>query len=131
MDQMDTHHTEQLTHYPPNGTTSTYIDIVLNKNVNEIGDVTTDSALSSDYNPIKFKIKTNRTDATPGTTTRRTFRHTNWVKFRGDLDTLVKINSKIETKDVRGGNRNDTKKPWTNTSKTHPQVHTHLIFQIT
>lgn len=91
------HHSEQPTHYPPNGATPTYIDIVLNKNVNEMTELETDSALSSDHNPIKFQIKTKRTDDEPDTTTRKSFKHTNWTKFREDLDRHIKINNKIDT----------------------------------
>lgn len=86
------HRTQQPTHYPPYGSTPTYIDIVLNKNVNEFTDLTTKLALSSDHNPIKFEIRANRTDERQDITTRKTFKHTNWAEFRNYFDRMIVIN---------------------------------------
>lgn len=90
-------HTEEPTHYPPNGMTPTYIDIILNKNTNELTNLDTDTALSSDHNPITFEIKIDNSNDENETKTRRTFRNTNWKNFKTDLDRLITLNNTIET----------------------------------
>lgn len=92
------HHTQEPTHFPPNGTTPTYIDIILNKNVNEVSDPHTEIALSSDHNPVRFEILTERNDIKTPQREIRTFKNTNWTAFKQELNRKTIINNNITNK---------------------------------
>lgn len=88
-------HTEEPTHFPHNNATPTYIDIVINKNVNKITKLTTHTELTSDHNPIMFTLNDQHTDNT--TTKCTSYKTTDWVKFRKTLNNNININKKIKT----------------------------------
>lgn len=92
-------YTQEPTHYPPNGSTPTYIDILLNKNVNEATDPYTETALSSDHNPVRFEIKSNRNDLEEPPIQKLSFKNTNWEDYKTELNGIIEINNKISNKE--------------------------------
>ena len=87
-------HTDEPTHYPHNNATPTYIDILINKNVNNLTKLTTQTALNSDHNPIKITIKNVHKDNINKKIT--SYKYTNWNEFRHTLDKNININNKIK-----------------------------------
>lgn len=90
-------HTHRPSHFPSNGTTPTYIDLIVNKNVSYINDPISIPELNSDHNPITFEIpnQTKNDD-------RKciiSYKNTNWDLLRLKLNDKIKINNKIESSD--------------------------------
>lgn len=68
------------THYPASGATPTVIDLVINKNVPDMSDVRVLQELSSDHNPIMFKVGSERE---PNVNRKVSdFSRANWKGFR-------------------------------------------------
>ena len=74
--------------------TSSYIDIALNKNIPNLHDLHVQNDLSSDHNPTYLIWKTSL-EPEPGPTT-WLLKNVDWARFKGELDTAVRINSNIE-----------------------------------
>lgn len=87
--------TESPTHFPPNNTSPSYLDLVLVKNVKHISQPTTLCELDSDHDAVKFiifnQIKNNEKIKITS------YAHTNWLKFRKYLDQNIKITPNINT----------------------------------
>lgn len=90
-------HTTQPTHFPGNGMTPTYIDLILNKNVTNITDPLSIPELSSDHNPIKFKIFDQHKNSNRKIIT--SYKDTNWPLLRQELNEKIQINNKIDSTD--------------------------------
>lgn len=83
------------THFPPNGMTPSTIDLVINKNVQQVSDPTTITDLPSDHDPVIFKIGNQEVNDM----TRKivTYKNTDWKRFKKVLDDGIIINNKILT----------------------------------
>lgn len=88
-------HTDSPTHFPSNGTTPTTIDIVINKNVNNVTNLHTVIELDSDHNPVMMKLNNQTKKNLNRTIT--LYKTVNWSAFRKTLDKHIRINNKIET----------------------------------
>lgn len=88
------HYTSEPTHFPPNGSTPTFIDLIINKNVNNLSDPHTDTDLSSDHNPVIFQLKNQHTPY-PTPKTWRSYKNTDWDKFRRYITHKIQINNNI------------------------------------
>lgn len=88
------HFTDNPTHYPNNNSTPSTIDIVLNKNVNNVSKPISLPELNSDHNPVALTINGKRENHTK---TIRSYKNTNWAKFRSDLNNVITINNKIDS----------------------------------
>lgn len=87
--------TDRPTHYPENGGTPTTIDIVVNKNVKNISELTALNELSSDHRPIKFEIGQMESNESLEA---YNYKKIDWSRFRDILNANVIINNKINTK---------------------------------
>ncbi|KAG7188343.1 hypothetical protein KM043_008000 [Ampulex compressa] len=83
------------TNYPPNNTTPSTIDIVINKNVRNISDVVVHHELSSDHNPIIFYLGAQHKNCR--NIKCYIYEEAVWVKFRKLLNNRVQITSKISS----------------------------------
>lgn len=90
-------HTAQPTHYPGNGMTPTFIDLVINKNVSDITDPISIPELSSDHNPIMFKLL--HQNKNPDQKIITSYKDTNWTLLRQALNEKIQINNKIYSND--------------------------------
>lgn len=90
-------HTDRPTHFPPNGSTPSTIDIIINKNLTNLSKPLSIDELTSDHNPVVFEIanKYSQINSLQKTTTK----NTNWPAFRSYLDKRICINNRIETTD--------------------------------
>lgn len=83
------------THYPPNGTTPTTIDLILHKNINNISNAIVLNELNSDHLPVIYHLDNELTNNTCYSFI--SYKYTKWDKFRRDLINNITINSKVET----------------------------------
>lgn len=91
------HHTPTPTHFPENGTTPTYIDLILNKNVSNITEPISAPELTSDHNPILFQIY--NLEKENDTRIITSYKDTDWTELRNFLNEKITINNKITTKE--------------------------------
>ena len=77
------------THYPPNGTTPSTIDIAINKNITNITHMRSLPEMDSDHNPVLFTL----THITPECRTRKMLDYSkaNWTEFRKILQQKLQI----------------------------------------
>jgi hypothetical protein len=85
------------THTPYNGTSPTTIDLFLTKNVANYTRAKLLNELNSDHAPVIMEMTYHGLEDT--TTKHTSFKHTDWVKLRHDLNLAIKINSNIRTAD--------------------------------
>lgn len=90
-------HTQHPTHFPENGTTPTYIDLIINKNVANITDPISASELSSDHNPILFQVLSCHKEDTNRTVT--SYKNTDWASYRQFLNEKMTIDNKIKNQE--------------------------------
>lgn len=88
---------EEPTHYPENGGTPTTIDIIVNKNIKNNSEPIVLNELNSDHRPLIFtlgQIESNNI------TEQEIYKYkkADWSKFRDILNSSIKINNKIFTK---------------------------------
>lgn len=57
-------------------------------------------ALSSDHNPVRFDLNLNRKDAENTPCKKISFKNTNWVNFKRDINSVININNNINTKET-------------------------------
>lgn len=88
---------DRHTHFPPNNTTPTTIDLVLNKNVTNISDIETLDELSSDHSPIVFTLRGLNESIQVKTVIDHV--NTDWTRFKTELDRHVNITNNINTTD--------------------------------
>lgn len=86
-------HTNSPTHFPENGMTPTYIDLILNKNVCDITEPISISELNSDHNPVMFQLLNHHKEKNTKTVT--TYKNTDWDKFRQQISDMTVINNNI------------------------------------
>ncbi|RZB41430.1 Exo endo phos 2 domain containing protein, partial [Asbolus verrucosus] len=85
------------THFPPNGSTPTTIDLVLTHNVRSITPPKTLHELNSDHLPVIFQINKQIKENHQIKIT--SYSQTNWIHFRQDIDNKITINKNIDTTD--------------------------------
>nr|XP_023027818.1 uncharacterized protein LOC111515848 [Leptinotarsa decemlineata] len=88
---------EEPTHYPWNGTSPSRIDLVLNKNVRDLGELVTVDELSSDHCPVLFSLNRDRP------TTKRVkydYKSTDWSEYKASMNNLTVIKSNIDKDDI-------------------------------
>lgn len=90
-------HTHNPTHFPENGSTPTYIDLIINKNVSNITDPISVPQLSSDHNPILFQLLNCHKENTSRTVT--SYKNTDWNSYRQYINDKLTIDSKIKTRE--------------------------------
>lgn len=88
-------HPDSPTHFPENGMAPTCIDIVINKNVQNVTVPISIPELSSDHNPIILELHNQSKETFQDTVT--SYKDTNWASFRKTLDQRININNKIKT----------------------------------
>lgn len=86
-------HTTDPTHFPVNNMTPTYVDILINKNVQDITKPISSPALTSDHNPILFQIKNINKENHKQIIT--SYKSTDWKTFKQELDNNIKIKKNI------------------------------------
>ena len=85
---------EVPTHYPQNGTTPTYIDLILNNNVTQDIRATVLDELNSDHLPVTFTLKNVKVNDMQ----KKTYiynEHTDWEKYKRILTSSTIINNNI------------------------------------
>lgn len=91
--------TENPTHYPENGMSPSYIDLILNKNVRDITDIpdlsTSIPDLNPDHYPVMFQLYNQNKENNVKTVT--SYKNTDWDLFRADLSNKTIINNNIST----------------------------------
>lgn len=90
-------HTHHPTHFPDNGSTPTYIDLILNKNVTNITDPISVPELSSDHYPIlEREINCHKEDTNRTVTS---YKNTDWDSYRQFLNVKMTIDNKIKSRE--------------------------------
>lgn len=84
------------THFPTNGTSPTFIDIVILKNYTEPISPNAMSDLNSDHNPVVINI--NSTDISNTNKYIYNYKTCNWKKFRERINNNITINNTINSK---------------------------------
>lgn len=89
---------DEPTHYPENRGTPTTIDIIVSKNIKNNSDPKVLNELNSDHRPVIFTIGQLESN---GITEHEiyNYKQADWSKFRDILNTNIKINNKIYTKE--------------------------------
>ena len=87
-------HTNEPTHFPTNGMSPSYIDLVVNKNVSNITDPRTVTDLPSDHSPVLFELHRQHKDIQKRIIT--SYKTTNWREFGQTLDKMIVINNKMD-----------------------------------
>lgn len=88
-------HTNSPTHFPANGMTPTFIDLILNKNVRDITEPISIPELNSDHNPVTFQLYNHNKEKNIKQVT--TYKNTNWDAFRKTLSDKTVINNQVNT----------------------------------
>lgn len=96
-------HTKQPTHFPGNGMTPTYIDLILNKNVTKITDPLLIPELFSDHK-VQKSIKSNKVkiyDQHKNSNRKiiTSCKDTDWTLLQQELNEKIQINNKIDSTD--------------------------------
>lgn len=96
-------HTKQPTHFPGNGMTPTYIDLILNKNVTNITDPLLIPELFSDHK-VQKSIKSNKVkiyDQHKNSNRKiiTSCKDTDWTLLQQELNEKIQINNKIDSTD--------------------------------
>lgn len=87
--------TQDPTHYPENNTTPTHIDIIINKNTNNITNPVSIPGLTSDHNPVHFKLNHIKKENIRKSIT--SYKNTDWGKFKQDINDSIIINNNLDT----------------------------------
>ena len=83
------------THFPYNGTRSSCIDFVLNKNVNNFPEPYVLEELSSDHLPVICEWHTGKLEESKQTT--KIYKNVDWRRFRTTLNEATTINNNIQS----------------------------------